>query len=191
MASLHCLHRTLCRGVSCHWQSRQGILFGMLLAACCWLPFLTATAQEFELDPSLMPPPESRQDADTAVKTTTSPSPPLSSQQMFLQGKITTLEAALKEESKTVDWYAWYLACRDYLIETRGLHCSLGTPLRIYKNGRFQAITSDPVCQASAASKYFPLPEKTVLKAILLPIRGQEDAPASRAEIDMRTQSSQ
>lgn len=102
-----------------------------------------------------------------------------------LTGQVQTLQQAIVSEN-SVDWYAWYLSARDYLGRMGGLQCPLGTPIKFYRNGRIEALTFNPLCQASVAGRVFPLPQKTHLEAVVLPVRPGEGPPASRDEIYSR-----
>jgi hypothetical protein len=110
--------------------------------------------------------------------------PPLSTQApLVLNGKIESLQSAIDIERDKVDWYAWYLSVRKYLARTGGLPCMLGTPIRFYRNGRIEALTPDPVCQASVEHRRFPLPAETRLDAILLPVRKGTLPPVTPNEL--------
>lgn len=110
--------------------------------------------------------------------------PPLSTQApIVLNGKIESLQSAIDIERDKVDWYAWYLSVRKYLARTGGLPCMLGTPIRFYRNGRIEALTPDPVCQASVQHRRFPLPAETRLDAILLPVRKGTLPPVTPNEL--------
>jgi len=104
----------------------------------------------------------------------------------MITGQVQTLQQAIISESGTVDWYGWYLSARDYLGRMGGLQCALGTPIKFYRNGRIEALTFSPVCQASVAGRVFPLPAKTKLDAIILPVRPGEGPPATPEEIYSR-----
>lgn len=106
----------------------------------------------------------------------------------ILKGQIKTLEAAIDEEGN-VDWYVWYLACRQYLMETGGFRCPAGTAVYFYRSGQLDTDSQDPFCQASVRGKFYPMPEKTALEVLILPVRRQHDLPATRQEILRRTQS--
>ena len=107
----------------------------------------------------------------------------------MLTGKVQTLQEAIESESGNVDWYAWYLSARAYLGRTGGLQCALGTPIKFYRNGQIEALSFNPLCQASVAGRRFPLPPKTKLEALILPVRAGEGPPASPEEIYTRIQS--
>jgi hypothetical protein len=108
---------------------------------------------------------------------------------LVLTGKVQTLQEAIQSEKDTVDWYAWYLAARDYLGSFGGLRCPLGTPIKFYKNGRIEAMSFDPYCIASVSGKYFLLPQNTKLDALILPVRPGQGPPASPEEINARVRS--
>ena len=103
----------------------------------------------------------------------------------MLTGQVQTLQQAIASESN-VDWYAWYLAAREYLGRMGGLECALGTPIKFYRNGRIEAQTFNPICQNSVAGRMFPLPTKTRLDAVILPVRAGAGPPASPEEIYSR-----
>lgn len=107
----------------------------------------------------------------------------------MLTGKVQTLQEAMESESGKVDWYAWYLSARDYLGRTGGLQCALGTPIKFNRSGQIEALSFNPLCQASVAGRRFPLPPKTRLEALILPVRPGEGPPASPEEIYTRIQS--
>ena len=107
-----------------------------------------------------------------------------------LTGQVQTLQQAIVSESGMVDWYGWYLSARAYLGRMGGLQCALGTPIKFYRNGRIEALTFNPLCQASVAGRVFPLPVKTKLDAIILPVRPGEGPPASPEEIYSRVNGS-
>ncbi len=88
-----------------------------------------------------------------------------------LTGRIQTLQDATESEKETVDWYGWYLSVREYLRKTGSFQCQVGTPIKFYKSGYIEALTTEPLCRASAASHFYALPEATALDAIILPIR--------------------
>lgn len=106
-----------------------------------------------------------------------------------LTGQVQTLQQAMESESGRVDWYAWYLAAREYLGRTGGLQCALGTPIKFYRNGQIEAMSFSPLCQASVSGRNFPLPPKTKLDALILPVRSGEGPPASPQEIYTRIHS--
>lgn len=108
---------------------------------------------------------------------------------LVLQGAVRTLQQAIEEERDTVDWYAWYLACRQYLSSTGGLPCPLGTPIKFYRNGHIEAQTFDTVCLQSVAGRRFALPGATRLDALILPVRHGNAPPASPQEIYSRIDS--
>jgi hypothetical protein len=108
---------------------------------------------------------------------------------VVLTGTVRTLQQAIEEEKDTVDWYAWYLACREYLSSTGGLPCALGTPIKFYRNGRIEAQTFDAVCLQSVEGRRFPLPAATRLDALILPVRHGNAPPASPQEIYSRVDS--
>jgi hypothetical protein len=88
-----------------------------------------------------------------------------------------------------VDWYGWYLSAREYLSQTGGLNCALGTPIKFYKNGQIEALSFDPHCLNSVSGRHYPLPKNTQLDALILPVRPGQGPPASRQEIDSRVHS--
>jgi hypothetical protein len=94
-------------------------------------------------------------------------------------------EAATLEQD--IDWYAWYLSIRKYLDATGGLnHCVVGTPIKIYKQGRIEALSPDPLCRISVSWRHFPLPANTRLDALILPVRSGKLPPASPQELRNR-----
>lgn len=103
---------------------------------------------------------------------------------------VKTLQQAMEDEKGDVNWYAWYMAARAYLARAGGLRCALGTPIRFYRNGSVEASTFDPVCLASVAGRHFPLPAKTKLDVLILPVRAGEAPPASPEELYSRVKSS-
>lgn len=105
---------------------------------------------------------------------------------MVLSGKVESLQAAMDLERNRVDWYGWYLSVREYLERTGGLPCRLGTPIRFYRNGRIEALTSEPGCRISVEHRRFLLPPETRLEAVILPVRRGTLPPASPAEIYSR-----
>jgi hypothetical protein len=111
---------------------------------------------------------------------------PSANKPMMLTGKVQTLQQAIESEKDTVDWYAWYLSAREYLSQTGGLRCALGTPIKFYKNGQIEAMSFDPHCIDSVSGRHFPLPPKTQLDALILPVRPGQGPPASRQEIYSR-----
>jgi hypothetical protein len=104
----------------------------------------------------------------------------------IITGQVKSLQQATLDERGVVDWYAWYLAAREYLGRMGGLQCALGTPIKFYRGGRIEAISFSPVCQASVAGRFFPLPAKTRLGAVILPVRAAESPPANPQEIYSR-----
>lgn len=107
---------------------------------------------------------------------------------LVLSGKIQTLDAAIESERNFVDWYAWYLSVRAYLAQTGGLPCSLGTPIKFYRNGYIQALTTEWRCLQSTQHRMFPLPRNTRLDAVILPVRQRTAPPASPSELYSRIQ---
>ena len=101
----------------------------------------------------------------------------------MITGQVQTLQQAMQSESGQVDWYAWYLAARQYLGQTGGLQCALGTPIKFYRNGEIEAMSFNPICQASVLGRRFPLPPQTKLDALILPVRSGEGPPATPEEI--------
>jgi hypothetical protein len=110
-------------------------------------------------------------------------------QPLVLTGKVKTLQQAIESEKDTVDWYAWYLAAREYLSQTGGIRCPLGTPIKFYRNGRIEAMSFDPYCISSVSGRNYPLPHNTQLDALILPVRPGQGPPASRQEIYSRVNS--
>ena len=108
---------------------------------------------------------------------------------LVLTGKVQTLQQAIESERDTVDWYAWYLSARQYLGQTGGIRCPLGTPIKFYRNGHIEALSFDPYCISSVTDRHFPLPKNTQLDALILPVRPGQGPPASRQEIYSRVQS--
>lgn len=104
----------------------------------------------------------------------------------LITGKVETLQQAIESEKDTVDWYGWYLSAREYISRNGGLRCSLGTPIKFYRNGRIEALTFDTACVGSVLGKRFPLPESTRLDALILPVRPGHGPPASESEIYSR-----
>lgn len=160
-----------------------------LLAAAltaCGLSLLTLIAmgwaQELQTDPALEPPPQSSPPVTLPPLTSPTPAEP-----RVLRGGVRTLDQALADERNVVDWYGWYLACRQYLLTTGGFQCERGTSIQFYRSGQMEALSSDPLCQASVASKHFPLPPATRIDILVLPVRTHVDPPASREEIFRRT----
>ncbi|MBK8190865.1 MAG: hypothetical protein IPK79_10495 [Vampirovibrionales bacterium] len=130
-------------------------------------------AQELQVDPSLAPlnpPPVAK------------PAAPI-----VLKGGVRTLDQAMVQERDAVDWYGWYLSCRDYLLQTGGFQCPLGSTIHFYRSGRLDTNSRDPLCRASVMSKHFPLPENTRIPVLALPIRRGADPPATPEEIQRRT----
>jgi hypothetical protein len=169
----------------------QCLLFACLLALIS-APFSLAESPALDTDTLLKPL------VDTSQPTTlqgnvaqkhmlpvndTSPAP---GKPLVLTGKVQTLQQAIESEKDTVDWYGWYLSARDYLSQTGGLRCALGTPIKFYKNGLIEALTFDPHCIASVSGRHFPLPANTQLDALILPVRPGQGPPASRQEIYSR-----
>lgn len=160
-------------------KKQLAIAFAVLLSA--------GMAMAQQLDTSELPTPEFRPLVDTAGVTTQAPVN-ASSQKITLTGKVQTLQDAIASETD-VNWYAWYLACRAYLSQSGGLHCSIGTEIKFFRNGRMMPLTSDPVCLASATGRRFPLPQQTQLDALILPVRNGKAPPVSRDELYDRIQS--
>ncbi len=104
----------------------------------------------------------------------------------ILTGKVQTLQQAIESERDVVNWYAWYLSAREYIGQTGGLRCSLGTPIKFYRSGKMEALTFDTNCIASVTGRRFPLPLNTSLDALILPVRSGQGPPASRDEIYSR-----
>ncbi|WP_303673439.1 hypothetical protein [Vampirovibrio chlorellavorus] len=104
----------------------------------------------------------------------------------ILTGKVQTLQQAIESERDVVNWYAWYLSAREYIGQTGGLRCSLGTPIKFYRSGKMEALTFDTNCIASVTGRRFPLPANTSLDALILPVRSGQGPPASRDEIYSR-----
>jgi hypothetical protein len=114
------------------------------------------------------------------------PSNPVPSPKIILKGNVTTLDSALIQEKGLVDWYGWYMSCREYLIYSGGFRCPIGTMIRFNRNGQMTALTNDFACRVSVAQKLFPLPRQTKLDAILLPVRSAKAPPASPEELYQR-----
>jgi hypothetical protein len=104
----------------------------------------------------------------------------------ILTGKVQTLQQAIESERDVVNWYAWYLSAREYIGQTGGLRCRLGTPIKFYRSGKMEALTFDTNCIASVTGRRFPLPANTSLDALILPVRSGQGPPASRDEIYSR-----
>lgn len=111
---------------------------------------------------------------------------PLTGPTKVLTGKVQTLQQAIDSERDVVDWYSWYLSAREYISQTGGLRCALGTPIKFYRTGKMEALTFDTNCIASVTGRRFPLPPKTSLDALILPVRSGQGPPASPAEIYSR-----
>ncbi|MGE0199656.1 MAG: hypothetical protein AB7P76_01670 [Candidatus Melainabacteria bacterium] len=135
-----------------------------------------APAQELQSDPAVQTE-LSRQPAGPAAAT------PQPAPDVVLHGGVTTLESAIQTET-AIDWYAWYMAARRYLMATGGISCPVGTPIRFYKNGRLDADSHDGVCLYSLKNKRFPLPENTALDAVILPTRSAIAPPANPGELN-------
>lgn len=103
-----------------------------------------------------------------------------------LTGQVQTLQQAIESEKDAVNWYAWYLAARQYISQTGGLRCALGTPIKFYRNGKMEALTYETSCIGSVIGKRFPLPGNTKLDALILPVRPGQGPPASPDEIYSR-----
>lgn len=110
-----------------------------------------------------------------------------SPQKLILKGSVQTIEAAIQAEKATVDWYGWYMDARGYLAATGGLPCAVGTPIKFYKDGRIAPQTEDLICLLSVQNRSYPLPKNTQLSAVILPVRGGKEAPATPDEILRRT----
>lgn len=108
------------------------------------------------------------------------------SQTKLITGKVQTLQQAIESEKDIVDWYAWYLSAREYISRSGGLRCSLGTPIKFFRNGKIEALTFDTACIGSVLGKRFPLPASTRLDALILPVRPGHGPPASETEIYSR-----
>lgn len=106
----------------------------------------------------------------------------------LLTGQVQTLQEAMESEKDTVNWYGWYMACREYLARTGGLQCDLGTPIKFHRDGRIEALTMEPRCLSSSSWRRFALPRQTKLDAIILPVRQGNAPPATPAEILSRIQ---
>lgn len=111
-------------------------------------------------------------------------------QPMVLKGSIKTLDAAIREERDTVDWYRWYLQAREYLSRTGGFQCAIGTPIIFHKDGVIEPQSYSMLCLRSAAMKRFPLPKDTALSAVILPVRPGQGPPASPEELERRIRES-
>lgn len=149
-----------------------------VLLTCC-LP-LYGSAQELEEDPAVPASNEAVQPVNN--------SPQRGENGRFvLQGSIQTLEAAISAEKDSVDWYNWYLNARKYISKRGGLACPSGTLLTFKKNGQVEAKTLDPRCLLSIEGMNYPLPQNTVLDAVILPVRSSILPPATPTEIYQRT----
>lgn len=177
------------------WSSRRicgknAVAFTALLLSLLSVGTLFASAQVLEEDPLLKahPPKQS-----TYPNQPSYGQPPInqqdasgiraSSNKMVLKGNVTTLDTAMIQEKDIVDWYGWYMACRQYLVQTGGIQCSIGTMIRFNRNGYMTALTAEPACILSVSQKVFPLPRNTKVDGILLPVRSARSAPASPDEL--------
>ncbi|MEB3287902.1 MAG: hypothetical protein VKJ04_10405 [Vampirovibrionales bacterium] len=143
-------------------------------------------AQEIEPDPSLSNPQGTFQGKVRDEQAGGS------EKKITIQASVQTLEAAIQSEKDVVDWYAWYLSARKYIASRGGIACPAGTMLKFPKKGFVEVKMSpwDPVeprCVMSIQGMYFPLPEKTRLEAVLLPVRSSLLPPAPPSEIYQRT----
>lgn len=103
---------------------------------------------------------------------------------LTLKIQIKTFKEAVIVEKDLVDWYGWYLSVRKYLAATGGLsRCPIGTPIKFYKQGQIEAISSNLSCQLSVRGRNFPLPANTQLDVLILPVRPGKLPPASLEEI--------
>jgi hypothetical protein len=159
----------------------------LALGFFCTSPAQATEQAQLDTDDMLKPLVDTRQPAplqDSVGKQGQASSP--SRQSLIITGKVQTLQQAIESEKDTVDWYVWYLGARSYLGQAGGLQCALGTPIKFYRNGQIEAMSFDPVCQASVAGRFFPLPPKTKLDALILPVRNGQAPPASPQELYSR-----
>lgn len=108
-----------------------------------------------------------------------------SKQGFVLHGSVFSIQDAMAEESH-INWYQWYLSARNYLAQTGGLNCPLGTPIVFYKSGQIGAKTTSARCLQSISGRFYPLPKQTRLQALFLPVRSGKAPPASVEEIQWR-----
>lgn len=177
----------------------QLLLAGFLLTAFAF-PVCRAESPAFDTDPLLKPLVDTshsnsssstlqgKAERNGMIPVNETPAP---SKTLILTGKVQTLQQAIESEKDTVDWYGWYLSAREYLSQTGGLNCALGTPIKFYKNGQIEAMSFDPHCLNSVSGRHYPLPKNTQLDALILPVRPGQGPPASRQEIDSRVHSLQ
>lgn len=165
----------------------RGFLTTALVCASMCVMTGPGFAQQLEEDPSLVP---LHQNKPTIHGNTQENRNPAHSgtfstggSRTVLKGNITTLDTALVQEKDTVDWYGWYMACREYLLATGGLNCSIGALIRFNRNGQMTSLTPEPGCMMSVARKRFPLPPETKLDAIILPVRSGKARPATPEEL--------
>jgi hypothetical protein len=161
------------------------ILTALVLGA--WPPGQTQT---FDNDMNVLPQ-QPTEPSHTVPYTQMPSSSPADTGKAVLQGgvnRISSLDEVMKAEIGLVDWYTWYLNCRQHIWSRGGLQCRIGTPIRITRDGRMTADTTDPDCLLSVRNKRFPLPEQTRLSVLILPVRKGSDPPASPTEIRKRTQ---
>jgi hypothetical protein len=144
---------------------------GLLALLLMGVTVTTVSAQQLEEDPVLQ---QLQQPA--AV---TRPNP----ERKILKGNIVSLDAAILEEKGTVDWYGWYMACRQYLIRAGGLNCRIGTMIRFDRSGMMTALSSDLPCVYSVSQKRFALPPNTAVEGIILPVRSGRAQPATPEEL--------
>ncbi|MBY0403842.1 MAG: hypothetical protein K2X66_08075 [Cyanobacteria bacterium] len=186
-------------------STHRALCLGWLLLLCLLFLVPVSYTQVLEKDPSLegtprnnsnnnLPPlnptvsspgnfysDPSQQRPSNASPPNTSPSP-----KIILKGNVTTLDTAMIQEKDLVDWYGWYMSCREYLIYSGGFRCPIGTMIRFNRNGQMTALSNDFACRVSVAQKLFPLPKQTKLDAILLPVRSAKAPPASPEELYQR-----
>jgi hypothetical protein len=171
------------------------LLSGYLLSLSLW-----AYGQEFDNDSNSKPISGHVETKETAYPPYVPPSnlPPLrpntppsahvqTEAGVTLQGSV-TLKEAIQQEKGIVNWYAWYLACRDYLTLMGGLgNCPRGTMIRFHKDGHVDALSPNPYCLMTLSSLNFPLPKNTKLDVVAFPVRAGTAPPASQTEVLDRT----
>ena len=187
------------------WLQKRVVVIGLLTLTVVFAS-LSSDAKPLKPTSNVLPPIEDMSPL-TSEKPASSQLPPLSGNsseslkgkvqteqaitpprhKAVLKGGVSTYDAIVEAEKGVVDWYAWYLACRRYIASHGGLQCDLGTPIHIYKNGRFDTPSMDPYCILSVRTKRFPLPRKTQLDMLILPVRSGSAPPASRDELRRRT----
>lgn len=142
-------------------------------------PLVDTSQVQPELEPVTLTPLEAQVEKQGEIPVSNAPT-------KILTGKVQTLQQAIESERDVVNWYAWYLSAREYIGQTGGLRCSLGTPIKFYRSGKMEALTFDTNCIASVTGRRFPLPANTSLDALILPVRSGQGPPASRDEIYSR-----